>query len=317
MRSILRGKIRVTLGRERQLKPKAPGEPLSRFRGEPLIMIAHESPDAPHPGEMPLNFHGPAFQSGFPLPQELPVLVKMSSVGIVFGGVVAQQAQVNEIGGQRQKFEGGEISLIERAGISPDPADAIILQQADDVGAMPAGMSKLDGETKVARQEFKKGAQGGLAILRSERGRELNEENVQFCGQRFNRAQEGGQLGGAIVQLARVRDFAGQLAGEAESGRRHFHPAQGGFLRGRAVKSGVDFHGGKITGIKLEPAGLGQVRRIKGVAPVLERPGTGAHSYFLLIRQVQGVGNRVGDAGKNTLKTGDGYRVNRLLARAA
>ena len=50
----------------------------------------------------------------------------MAAVDDVFGCVIAKQTQVKKISGARQKFEGSKVSLVERSGISPDPADAVL-----------------------------------------------------------------------------------------------------------------------------------------------------------------------------------------------
>ena len=69
----------------------------------------------------------------------------MSSAGIVFGRVIAKQADINKIGRSRQELERRQISFVESTGVGPDPAKSIGFEQADDIRAVPAGVSKLDG----------------------------------------------------------------------------------------------------------------------------------------------------------------------------
>src|SRR4029077_13675754 len=56
--------------------------------------------------------------------------------------------------------------------------------------------------------------------------------------------------------------------------------AQGG------VKGRIDLNGRKIARVKFQPAGCGQVARIKDLAPILEAPGTSPNPDFLLLIQV-------------------------------
>ena len=50
----------------------------------------------------------------------------VATIDVVFGPVIAKQAKVKKISGAWQKFEGRKVSLVERSGISPDPADAVL-----------------------------------------------------------------------------------------------------------------------------------------------------------------------------------------------
>lgn len=82
-------------------------------------------------------------------------------------------------------------------------------------------------------------------------------------------------------------DFARKFAAESKGGRSQFDPAPDRVLGRDAVKGRIDFDRRKIAGIKLEPFGLRQFGRIKAFAPILEAPGAGADSNFLLAGQVQ------------------------------
>ena len=84
-----------------------------------------------------------------------------------------------------------------------------------------------------------------------------------------------------------MRDFARKFAAEAKGGRSQFDPAPDRVLSRYAVKGRIDFDRGEIAGVKFEPFGLRQFGRIKASAPILEAPGAGADSNFLLTGQVQ------------------------------
>ncbi len=86
---------------------------------------------------------------------------------IVFRRVIAEQAEVNEIGRVRPRLERREIALVQRADIGPDPADAMFFEQADELRAMPARVAEFEREPKIARQLFEKTAQDGAALLRA------------------------------------------------------------------------------------------------------------------------------------------------------
>src|SRR5215472_17379463 len=104
----------------------------------------------------------------------------VAAIDIVFSCVIAKQTQVKKIGGARQKFEGSKISLVERGGIGPDPADAVLFQQPNELRPMPASMSKFDRKPKIPRQLRKKFAQRLLAVGWRQRRRELNENHLEL-----------------------------------------------------------------------------------------------------------------------------------------
>src|SRR6478752_4137652 len=91
--------------------------------------------------------------------------MQMPAVAIVLGRVIAEQSQIKKVGRLRKELKRGEVSLIQGAGIGPDPANAIGLKAMDDVRAMPAGMPKLNRESVVTRKLFQERAQGSLAVL--------------------------------------------------------------------------------------------------------------------------------------------------------
>ena len=53
-------------------------------------------------------------------------MMDVATIDVVFGRVIAKQAQVKKISGAWQKFEGGKVSLVERSGVGPDPANAVL-----------------------------------------------------------------------------------------------------------------------------------------------------------------------------------------------
>src|SRR5712671_3213512 len=84
-----------------------------------------------------------------------------------------------------------------------------------------------------------------------------------------------------------MRDLARKFATETKGSWSQFDPAPDRVLGRDVVKGRIDFDGGEIAGIKLEPFGLGQFRGIKTSAPFRETPGAGANPNFLLIGKVQ------------------------------
>lgn len=83
-------------------------------------------------------------------------------------------------------------------------------------------------------------------------------------------------------------ELARKFAGEPECGWRYVEPTSHGVFGRRAVEGAVDFDGGKIAGIKLEPVRMRKIGRIECTAPVVEGPGAGADADFLLIGEIQG-----------------------------
>ena len=88
----------------------------------------------------------------------------MAAINVVFGCVIAKQSQVKKIGGARQKFKGRKISFVQRGGVGPNPADAVLFQQPDKLWPMPAGMSKFHRKPEIPRQLHKKFTQRLFAV---------------------------------------------------------------------------------------------------------------------------------------------------------
>ena len=137
------------------------------------------------------RFERPAFERRFAFPEQFAVAMDVLAVAIVFGRVIAKQPQVEEIGRARQKFEWREIAFVQRTGVGPNPADAIFFQKTNDLRPMPAGMAEFDRETKIARQLLEEFAKAGLALLRREGRRQLNEDDVKLRRERLERAEKG------------------------------------------------------------------------------------------------------------------------------
>ena len=84
---------------------------------------------------------------------------------------------------------------------------------------MPPGISKFNGKSEAFRKLHEKFSQSLPAILGDERWRQLNQHNLEFGFERFDRAQKAIQLGGAIAQFTNVRDFARKFATETKRSR--------------------------------------------------------------------------------------------------
>ena len=206
---------------------------------------------------------------------------------IILGRVIPEQTQIKKIGRARQKFERRKIAFIERTGVGPNPADAVLFQEADNLGPMPAGMTKFNGKPETFRKLDKKLSQNLSPILGRERWRQLNQHNLELRLERLDCAEKRVEFGGAIAQPANMRDFARQLAAKTKGSRSDIDPAADRVRPRHTVKSRIDFDCGEIAGIKFEPLGIGQFSRIKASAPFRETPGAGADSNFLLVGKVQ------------------------------
>jgi len=121
------------------------------------------------------------------------------ALAIVFGGVIAQKPQIEEVRRAGEEFERREITLVQRAGVGPNPANAVLFQEANDLRAVPAGMAKFDGKAEAARELFQKRPQGLPVVLRGERRRQLNQDDLKLGLERFDRVEKGGQLGAGIA----------------------------------------------------------------------------------------------------------------------
>jgi len=86
---------------QRKFVAETLSQTLSRFRREPFEMIADEGPNISHFGEMPLYFQGPTFQCGLAFPKKLLIAMNEFASVVVFGRVIAEQAQIKEIGSPR------------------------------------------------------------------------------------------------------------------------------------------------------------------------------------------------------------------------
>ena len=171
--------------RQREIEAEPFREALAGFWRETFEMIVHENPDAANVAQMPLDTQRPAFERSLAFPEQFAVAMKMSAVTIVFRGVIAKQAQIDEIGCARQKFERREVAFIQRTRVGPHPADAMFFQKPNDLRPMPAGMAEFDRETKIPRQLFEEFAQRRFTFLRCEGRRQLDQEHVQLRRERL------------------------------------------------------------------------------------------------------------------------------------
>src|SRR5262245_7834986 len=119
-------------------------------------MIVHKSPDASRIWKMSIDLSCPALKCRFPLPKKFSITMNMLAVAVVFRGVIAEKTQIKEISCARQKLEWSKIAFIERARVSPNPTDSVLLEKMDNLGTMPASMTKLDCKTKLAGKSLQK-----------------------------------------------------------------------------------------------------------------------------------------------------------------
>src|SRR4051812_26497159 len=128
------------------------------------------------------------------------------ALGIVFGGVIPEQPQVDEVRGGGEEFKRREVAFVEGARIGPYPADAIFFHEPDMLGPVPTVVTELDREPEIARQLGEKRTEQRSAWLRGERGRQLDQNDVKLRSQEFHCLEERGELSVAIAQEPFVRD---------------------------------------------------------------------------------------------------------------
>src|SRR5436190_13754508 len=151
---------------------------------------------------MPLDLKRPALERCFAFPKKFTVTMDSSTVAIVFRAVIAEEAQIQKIGRARQEFERREIAFVQRAGVGPNPADAVFLEKMNELRTMPAGVTELDRKAEVARELFEEFPQRLTPIFWDEGGRQLNQDNLKLRLERFDRAQKSGEVSSAITQTA-------------------------------------------------------------------------------------------------------------------
>src|ERR1700704_2030694 len=128
-------------------------------------MIANECPDISHFGKMPLNLKRPAFKCSFAFPKQLFVTMDVPAIDIVFGCIIAKEAQIEKIRSARQEFERCKISLVKGSGVRPHPADAMLFQKPDELRPMPSSVTKFNRKAEIPWQLTKEIAQRQLPIL--------------------------------------------------------------------------------------------------------------------------------------------------------
>src|ERR1700693_2253693 len=141
---------------------------------------------------------------------------------VIFGRVIAEQTEIKKIGRPRQKLERRKIAFIERTGVGPNPANAVLFQQPDDLRPVPAGVTKFNGKSETFWKLDKKFSQNLSPILGREGWRQLNQHNLKLRLERLDRAEKRFQFGGAIAQPADMRDFARKFAAETKGSGSQF-----------------------------------------------------------------------------------------------
>jgi hypothetical protein len=114
----------------------------------------------------------------------------MATVDVVFSCVVAKQTQVEKISGAWQKFERRQVSLVERSGIGPDPADTTLFYKPNKLRPMPPSVAKLNGKTEIPRQLQEELAQRLFAVCRRQRRWELNKDHLELWPENFEYAEK-------------------------------------------------------------------------------------------------------------------------------
>src|SRR5689334_9954582 len=142
-------------------------------------MIVREDPDAANFVEMSLDPQGPAIQRRLSFPEQLAVPMNPLAIAVVLAQRVTEQAQVKKIGRDRLELERRLVAFVERAGVGPNPADAVFFQQMNDRTLMPAGMAKFNRKAKIRRQLGKEFAESALFISRRIGRRKLNQDERQ------------------------------------------------------------------------------------------------------------------------------------------
>src|SRR5438105_15854237 len=139
-------------GGQGELVPQTLGQPLRTLQSKSFEMIVHVSVDGTNIRKLSLDFQGPTFHRGFAFPKQFSVAMPVFAVPIIFSGVITEQPDVQKVGRPRLQLERRQIALVERRSVRPNPADAVFFQKMNELRAMPAGMAKFDGKTKIPRQ---------------------------------------------------------------------------------------------------------------------------------------------------------------------
>ena len=136
---------------------------------------------------------------------------------------------------------------------------AVLLTNSDTGGMLLRPLMRhllevlFDGKPEAFRKLHQKPSQNLSPILGRERGRQLNQHNLELRFERLDCAKKRVQFGGAIAQPANVGDFARKFAAETKRSWSQLDPTPDRVLRRYAVKSRIDFDCGEIAGIKFEP----------------------------------------------------------------
>ena len=101
---------------------------------------------------------------------------------------------------------------------------------------MPSGVAKLNCKTEIPRQLPEKIAQRQFALLWREGRRKLDENDAEFCSERFDGAEKRIQLCTTIAQPGSMGDLAGKFTCETEVSRCHLYPTPNAIFRRNSVK---------------------------------------------------------------------------------
>src|SRR4029453_14724867 len=112
------------------------------------------------------------------------------TIDTVFSRVIAKQTQIEKIRSARQEFERCKISFVKWSTVRPHPANAMLFQKPNELWPMPSGVTKFNREAEIFWELTKKIAQRQLAILWREGRRKLDQDNAEFCSNRFDGAQK-------------------------------------------------------------------------------------------------------------------------------
>ena len=123
----------------------------------------------------------------------------MAAFKVVFGRVIAKQTQVEKISGAWEKLERRKVSLIQRSGIGPNPADTILFDQPDELWPVPASVPEFNRKPEIPWQLQEELAQRMLAVARGQRGRKLDEDDLELWSEWLDRAKKRDQLIRAIA----------------------------------------------------------------------------------------------------------------------
>jgi hypothetical protein len=106
----------------------------------------------------------------------------------------------------------------------------------DELGPVPAGMTKFNREAKIPRQLFEKFSKRRFSLPWRKRRWKLDQNDLELWRERLDCAKEQIYLSATVAQPAGMRDLARELASETKAGRCYLDPAANGVFRGSTIK---------------------------------------------------------------------------------